>query len=125
MSIVHRVPQDDRNTIPQNTRGPNSIAWSAAIAQPAFRELLGLKWRVIAPLAILYLSCFCGLMLLAGYARPLMARAGLGPLNLGYVLIVLAYPMCWAVALIYVFAAGAWFDPKARAAARSLARGGE
>lgn len=124
MSAVHLVPPDYKSTNPPNTMEANSIDWSAAIAQPAFKELLRLKWRVIAPMTSMYLVFFSVLMLLAGYARPLMAAA-LGPLNVGYVLIIIAYPMCWAVAFIYVFAADAWFDPKARAAARNVARGGK
>jgi uncharacterized membrane protein (DUF485 family) len=125
MSIVHPVPLDYKSTNPQNARAANSIDWSAATAQPAFRELLRLKWRVIAPMMIVYLLFFSGLMLLAGYERPLMAAAALGPLSVGYVLIIIAYPMCWAAAFIYVFAADAWFDPKARAIARGVARGGK
>jgi uncharacterized membrane protein (DUF485 family) len=125
MSISYLVPHDCDSANPEDTKGAPTIDWSAAIAQPAFRELLRFKWRVIAPMMTIYLLFFAGLMLLAGYARPVMAAPALGPLNVGYVLIIIAYPMCWAVALIYVFAADAWFDPKARAAARNLARGGK
>ncbi|HYZ39642.1 MAG TPA: DUF485 domain-containing protein [Stellaceae bacterium] len=124
MSIGRLMPHDFASANPQDTKGAPTIDWSAAIAQPAFRELLRLKWRVIAPIMTMYLLFFSGLMLLAGYARPVMAAAALGPLSVGYVLIIIAYPMCWAVAFIYVFAADAWFDPKARAIARSLAKGG-
>jgi uncharacterized membrane protein (DUF485 family) len=124
MSIAHLAPRDSATGSPQNTRGAHSIDWSAAIMQPAFRELLHLKWRVIAPLMTMYLLFFFSLMLLAGYARLLMAAAVFGSLNVGYVLIITAYLMCWALALIYVFAADRWFDPKAGAVARRLARGG-
>jgi uncharacterized membrane protein (DUF485 family) len=125
MSIGYLMPDDYESANPQDAKGATTIDWGAAVAQPVFRELLRLKWRVIAPMMTIYLLFFSGLMLLAGYARPLMAAAALGPLNVGYVLIIIAYPMCWAVAFIYVFAADAWFDPKARAAARNVARGGK
>lgn len=105
------------------TRESCSVDWSIAAAQPAFQELLRLKWRVIAPMLALYSVFFSGLMLLAGYARPLMAAAVWDGLDVGYTLIIATFLMCWGLALLYVLAADRAFDPKSQEVARSVDSG--
>jgi uncharacterized membrane protein (DUF485 family) len=107
----------------RDTQEASPVDWTSAVAQPAFRELLRLKWRVIGPMLALYGASFLGLMLLAGYARPLMA-ATFDSLDLGYILIAAAYLMCWTLALLYVVAADRAFDPKSFEAVRGFQSGG-
>jgi uncharacterized membrane protein (DUF485 family) len=123
MSNVVPLPIARAGTNWRATREVSPVDWSSAVAQPAFRELLRLKWRVIALMLALYSVFFSGLMLLAGYARPLMAAAVLENLDVGYILIIATFLMCWALALLYVFAADSAFDPKSHAVARSFDSG--
>jgi uncharacterized membrane protein (DUF485 family) len=91
---------------------------------PAFRNLLASKRRFIAPLLAFYLTYFLGVMLLAGFARPLMSSKVFGPLSLGYVLIIGIYLMCWGLAVLYAYFAERIFDPQAaRAVAEFEAEG--
>jgi uncharacterized membrane protein (DUF485 family) len=74
----------------------------------------------MTPMLAIYSVFFSGLMLLAGFARPLMAAAIWEPLDVGYTLIIATFLMCWALALVYVFAADRAFDPRSRAVARNI-----
>ena len=123
MSNVVPAPIARARANRHDTRKAGSVDWSSAVAQPAFRELLRVKWRVIAPMLAIYSVFFSGLMLLAGFAQPLMTAAIWGPLNVGYILIIANFLMCWALALVYVFAADRAFDPKSDAVARSIESG--
>lgn len=64
------------------------------------------------------LGFFFVVMLMAGYARPLMSAKLTGALNLGYGLLIATYLICWGVALLYTLAARLSFDPLAAEAVR-------
>jgi uncharacterized membrane protein (DUF485 family) len=49
-----------------------------------------------------------------------MAQRALGPINVGYLLILATYVMAWIVALVYVRVANRSFDPKADRAIEAL-----
>jgi len=93
---------------------------SRAVALPGFQRLLAFKRRVIGPFLTLSLAYFLGVMLLAGFSRPLMGVKVAGSLNLGYVLIILTYLICWGVAILYVAIAGSRFEAKAAEALAEL-----
>lgn len=97
--------------------------WQARVAAPAFRRLIDTKRRVISLLLGGSLGFFFLVLLLAGYARPLMAAKFAGPLNLGYVLVIGIYLVSWGAALLYTFAAHRRFDPLAREALRAAGEG--
>jgi uncharacterized membrane protein (DUF485 family) len=106
--------------VPSGIGTPSKVDWGRAIALPAFRGLLALNRRVIAPMLIVSLTYFLGMMLLAGYARPLMSEKVAGSLNLGYVLIIATYVMCWVIAILYVTIADSRFEAKAAEALAEL-----
>lgn len=94
--------------------------WGQVAASPAFRALLRAKWRIIAPLMVVYLGIYFTLMLLAGYGRGFMAEPVYGPLNVGYVLILGLYAMCWIISVVYVRVAERIFDPAAERAVADM-----
>jgi uncharacterized membrane protein (DUF485 family) len=98
-------------------------AWSEALAARDFRDLMDMKVRCVAPLLGGSLGLLVGIALLAGYAKPFMAQKVIGSLNLGYLLVLLAYITCWTVAVLYVRTANRRFDAQALAAVRSIQPG--
>lgn len=75
-----------------------------------FRSLIQAKQRIIGTLLAVTLGFFIGMTLLAGYAKELMTTKLVGSFNVGYSLILAAYVICWAGALLYVRAANGKFD---------------
>ena len=63
-----------------------------------------------------YLVCYLGLAILCGFARGLMGVKVIGPLNLGYTLIIANYAVAWGLAVIYVRVSGRRHDALAAAA---------
>lgn len=94
--------------------------WDDAVSSTAFKQLLHTKRQLVAPLLIASFAFIVATMLLAGYAKPLLALKVAGAFNLGYLLVLVTYLVCWAVALIYVHRANARFDSQAAAAIRAL-----
>ena len=60
------------------------------------------------------LGFFSVMTLLAGYAKDFMTIKLFGSMNVGFSLILLAYVICWAGALLYVRAASGPFDAKTK-----------
>ncbi|WP_181298413.1 DUF485 domain-containing protein [Pseudomonas sp. Q2-TVG4-2] len=79
-----------------------------------FQNLIQTKKRIIGPLLFVTLGFFTVMTLLAGYAKEFMTIKLVGPLNVGFSLILLAYFICWAGALLYVRAANGPFDAKTK-----------
>jgi uncharacterized membrane protein (DUF485 family) len=96
--------------------------WSGAVATPEFRALIAARRRLIVPLVAIYLVTYMGLTLLCGFAREFAGAKVLGPINLGFALIVLNYLVTWGLGLVYVRVAGRRHDDLARAAAAALPR---
>lgn len=94
--------------------------WDAAVRSPSFTKLLALKARCVGPLLAASFVFIIGVTLLAGYAKPFLAQKVAGAFNLGYLLILLTYVLCWTVALIYVATANRRFDPQAAVAVREV-----
>ena len=73
--------------------------------------LVATKLRCVAPMIAVYLTVHLGLSILCGFAKPLLATKVLGPLNLGFALIVLNYVVAWVLAVIYARVANRVHDP--------------
>lgn len=97
--------------------------WHDAVTSPGFRSLIAAKRRLVGPLLGFSLVFILGMTLLAGYGRPLMAVKVVGAFNVGYLLILLTYVLCWVVAVIYVNVANENFDRLAGEAAAEAAGG--
>ena len=90
-----------------------SINWEAIAASPRFKELLKAKARFIVPAMGFFIVYYFALPTLVGYARTLMDRRVLGPVNLAYLFALSQFFMAWIIAALYVRAANR-FDRKAR-----------
>ena len=90
--------------------------WQRACAGPAFITLRSERWRLVRVLLGVYLVCYLGLAILCGFARGLMGVKVIGPLNLGYTLIIANYAVAWGLAVIYVRISGRRHDALAAAA---------
>ncbi len=84
-------------------------------SSPGFRDLVQTKKRIVAPLLIVSLGFFFCITLLAGFAKPLMSIKLAGSFNIGFLLILVAYFVCWVTAVLYVRAANQIFDKKVAA----------
>ena len=73
--------------------------------------LVAAKLRCVAPMIAVYLTVYLGLSILCGFAKPLLATKMLGPVNLGFALIVLNYLVAWVLAVIYARVASRAHDP--------------
>ena len=133
-------PQDDADLTP-DTASPTDVAplgrggpkpahertadedrdaadWNAIAADPDFKKLLAAKARFMVPATIFFLVYYFALPVLVGWWPDLMKRKVWGEVNLAYVFAFSQFFMAWALAGIYVRAAGGWD----RAAAAVLAK---
>ncbi|VTU25027.1 hypothetical protein H6CHR_02311 [Variovorax sp. PBL-H6] len=90
--------------------------WREAMESRPFAQLLALKRRCITPLLAVSFTFIVVMTLLAGFAKDFMGQKVTGAFNVGYLLVLLTYLLCWAVALIYVHTANRCFDAQARLA---------
>jgi uncharacterized membrane protein (DUF485 family) len=81
--------------------------------QLSVRTLVAAKLRLLVPLTIIFMTCYIGLTVLAGFAKDVMAVKIIGSFNLGFALIAFNYVMSWALALIYERIADHALDPLA------------
>lgn len=91
----------------------------APLHSPQFADLLRTKRAIVMPLLVVSIGFFICLTLMSGFARTLMTMKVIGALNLGFLLILVAYVLCWTTALLYIRAANRLFDEKAAAAIRA------
>ena len=69
------------------------------------------------------MTFFLAVLIMAGFARPLMGAKITGSLNVGYALVLATYAMCWGLASLYAVIADTRLDPQAaRAVAEREAR---
>ncbi|HEX8148453.1 MAG TPA: DUF485 domain-containing protein [Pyrinomonadaceae bacterium] len=86
--------------------------WASVAAQEEFKGLLASKRRFIVPATVFFVVYYFALPVLVGYAPRLMDTRVLG-VNLAYLFALSQFFMAWAVAALYVRAAGGW-DETAR-----------
>lgn len=112
--------RDQARTVPGAASADPNVDWSEAARQPAFRDLISAKVKFLVPLVIFYLVFYLSVTVLAGFAPGFMAQRAVGPINVGYLLILVTYVMALIVALVYVRVANRSFDPKADRAIEDL-----
>ncbi len=88
------------------------IDWERLAASDRFRDLLKAKRRFIIPATIFFVVYYFALPVLIGYARALMAKPVIGPLNWAYLFALSQFFVAWIIAALYVRAA-ARFDKMA------------
>ena len=91
--------------------------WDRVAAQPEFKELLASKRRFIVPMTVFFVVYYFALPVLVGYAPRLMETRVLG-LNVAYLFALSQFVMAWAVAALYVRAAGGWDETARRVIGR-------
>ena len=109
--LTHRGPKAAHERTAAEEAG--TVNWQAIAASRRFQELLRAKRRFIAPAMIFFILYYFALPVLVGYARPLMEKRLLGPVNLAYLFALSQFFMAWIVAGLYVRAANR-FDRQAR-----------
>ena len=93
--------------------------WDRALNTSEFKTLMSMKLRCVLPLLGGSFAYLIVMTLLAGYAPGFMAQKIVGSFNVGYLLVLLTYLMCWTVSVRYVLTANRDFDMQAVAATRS------
>jgi uncharacterized membrane protein (DUF485 family) len=98
--------------------------WDRIAAQEEFKQLLASKRRFIVPATVFFVVYYFALPVLVGYAPRLMETRALG-VNVAYLFALSQFFMAWAVAALYVRAAGRWDETARRVIARLRAPRGE
>lgn len=93
--------------------------WGRVAGEAEFKGLLASKRRFIVPATVFFVAYYFALPVLVGYAPGLMDTRVLG-VNLAYLFALSQFFMAWAVAALYVRAAGGW-DETARRIVERLA----
>jgi uncharacterized membrane protein (DUF485 family) len=88
-----------------------SGAWVAGVQTTEFKTLIDAKRRSIVPMVVIYVLGYMGLSVLAGFARGILGMKVLGPVNLGFALIVGNYVMSWVLAVVYARISANSHDP--------------
>ena len=109
--LTHTGPKPGHEKTAAEEAG--AINWEAIAASARFKELLRAKRRFIIPAMIVFIVYYFSLPALVGYARPLMEKRVLGPVNLAYLFALSQFFMAWIIAALYVRAANR-FDHQAR-----------
>jgi len=109
--LSHAQPKPPHERTAEEEAG--AIDWQALAASEKFRHLVGAKRRFIVPAMFFFIIYYFALPVLVGYARPLMEKRVLGPVNLAYLFALSQFFMAWIIAALYVRAANR-FDRMAR-----------
>jgi len=102
-------------------QGP-PIDWEAIERSPEFQELTAARRRFVLPATIFFLSWYFGFILLAGYAKELMASSVYQGLTVGYCLALTQFVMVGVLGLMYLRRAERVYDPLAAKAAEVAKR---
>ena len=109
--LTHEAPKPPHERTAAEEAG--NVPWETIAASSRFQELLRAKRRFIIPAMIVFMVYYFALPVLVGYARPLMERRILGPVNLAYLFALSQFFMAWIIAALYVRAANR-FDRQAK-----------
>ncbi len=118
--VLKEIFAADPDALPGAVSVDPDVDWAGVVREAPFRELLSLKARFVVSVTAVALTFYLGVNVLAGFAPGFMSQRAVGPLNVGYVLILALYLMTWAIALVYVRVANRTFDPKAADAIATL-----
>jgi uncharacterized membrane protein (DUF485 family) len=109
--LTHTGPKAPHERTADEEAG--AVNWEAIAASSRFKKLLHAKRRFIIPAMIIFIVYYFALPVLVGYARPLMEKRVIGPVNLAYLFALSQFFMAWIIAALYVRAANR-FDRQAR-----------
>lgn len=90
--------------------GLGAATWRRACEGTTFIALRTQRSRTVWVLMAICLTSHLGLSVLCGFFRDLMGTKVLGPLNLGYSLILADYVMVWVLGVYYLKRSGSTFD---------------
>lgn len=90
--------------------GHERTTWRRACEGTTFIALKTQRSRTVWLLMAICLTSYLSLSVLCGFFRELMGTKVLGPLNLGYTLILANYVMVWVLGVYYLNRSGATFD---------------
>lgn len=93
-------------------RTPGSV-YEQAQASPEFRALRRRLRRFVFPMSALFLGWYLAYVLLASYAKPLMAYKLAGNVNVGLALGLLQFVSTFVITTLYVRFARREIDPAA------------
>jgi uncharacterized membrane protein (DUF485 family) len=97
----------------QPERPPDPAVWDRIAATEEFKDLMAAKARFIVPATLFFVVYYFALPVLVGYAPELMSRQVLGVVNVAYLFALSQFFVAWALAALYVRAAGR-FDRMAK-----------
>jgi uncharacterized membrane protein (DUF485 family) len=97
----------------QSERPPDPAVWDRIAATEEFKDLMAAKARFIVPATLFFVVYYFALPVLVGYAPELMSRQVLGVVNVAYLFALSQFFVAWALAALYVRAAGR-FDRMAK-----------
>jgi uncharacterized membrane protein (DUF485 family) len=89
-------------------------------AHASVKELIAEKVQYLVPMTIIFIVCYIGLTVFAGFAKDLMGMKMIGSVNLGFMLIGLNYLLSWILAIVYGHVAAGKFDPLAARVAMEI-----
>ena len=102
---------------------PTQPGFRRSCASPSFIALKAARVSLVRILLAVYLAAYLGLSLLCGFGRGLAGAKVLGPLNLGYALIIGNYLLACVLGVIYLHRANNHHDALAAAALADHAAG--
>lgn len=102
---------------------PDIVDWKAVAASDEFQQLLRAKRRFIIPAVVFFVIYYFALPVLVGYAPGIMGRRVIGVINLAYLFALSQFFVAWAIAGLYVRAAGRFDEQSRRIVART--KGGQ
>ena len=92
--------------MPQHTATQPPPQWEQLAISQRFRALMREKKRFIVPATAFFLVYYFALPILVGYYPELMKRRIFGPINIAYAFALSQFLMAWALAWVYIRAAG-------------------
>ncbi len=95
-----------RKASPRSRLSGAKIDWQRIEALPAFKELLRSKAAFVVPACVFFVAYYFALPVLVGYFPDFMKTEVWGPVNLAYAFALSQFFMAWAIAWLYVKAAG-------------------
>jgi uncharacterized membrane protein (DUF485 family) len=111
--VTHAEPKPSHERTADEEAG--EIDWQALASGKRFQELLRAKRRFVVPAMIFFIVYYFALLVLVGYARPVMEKRVWGAVNFAYLFALSQFVMAWTIAALYV-RASARFDRMGREA---------
>ena len=110
--------------VKSSSAGVAPDAWIEGVRSTEFNALITAKRRSIAPMAVIYVVGYIGLSILAGFGRGVLGVKLLGPINLGFVLIIANYVISWVLAVVYARVSARIHDPLVHAVVEKVRTNG-